>query len=522
MTRSILFASALALSALPATAQDTPQVTERPSVWSFLTAEYLTTALAHSAINWARFLADIRYDQLSVDPVAMRVVLTGVDIAPLIPDLPDGACRITAERMTLNGVPMDRIATGRGRVAIDGMGFAAGCLPPEGATMLRALGFPTIESSFTEIEFDYDYASGGGTLRISSDLERLVSLNLKADLDYISFRMDFETEEPVVAVDLTHAELSLRDRGGWALARNFLPADLQAPGALGPVVQGGLTQMFAEANGPEVAPTDAQRAFALQAGQLIGALGDGGQLVVSTAITAPPVRISEDSVQPFARLYDRLAPVMGVQAPAVLTALPVDQLQIAIDATDPPADAFETGRALITGIGAPRNTNLGVRLLVPLARNGNAEASLLIAETIETTHPGDAYGHALRAATANLPGALALLDRIERTLPYDQVIEEQNALMHGPEALYDDLDAMRTAARQFLTGTDRPRSWRAAYYWASMAAAAGDASGAAIRDEINETLRLRGDGAVWLTEAETLENGVLRDWIAKDVPTLLR
>ena len=78
------------------------------------------------------------------------------------------------------------------------------------------------------------------------------------------------------------------------------------------------------------------------------------------------------------------------------------------------------------------------------------------------------------------------------------------------------------SARDFLGGVARPRSWRAAYYWASMAAAAGDASSAALRDDITETMRLRGDAAAWAKESKSLDNGVLRDWIARDVPALLR
>ena len=75
---------------------------------------------------------------------------------------------------------------------------------------------------------------------------------------------------------------------------------------------------------------------------------------------------------------------------------------------------------------------------------------------------------------------------------YDRMIELQNEAGGGPDpAVYGSVLAMRQAARGFLNGTGRYRSYRAAYYWASMAAAAGDASGAAIRDEIEEFIELR-------------------------------
>ena len=109
------------------------------------------------------------------------------------------------------------------------------------------------------------------------------------------------------------------------------------------------------------------------------------------------------------------------------------------------------------------------------------------------------------------------------TMAKTMALAAQKGLMRGPEeALYSDLSAMRTAARDFLTGTKRPRAWLAAYYWSSMAAAAGDAAGAALRDEVVETMRLRGDADAWTKEASSIDAGVLRDWIGKDVPARLR
>ncbi|MDF1716013.1 MAG: hypothetical protein P1U75_04975 [Antarcticimicrobium sp.] len=520
-----LAAGAMTLAALPASAQDqaAPPPPARPSFWQMITAERLATGAMHSVMTWARLLADIRYDQLSVDPVAARATLTGIEIVPLIPGLPVDACRITAARVTINGNPLDRIGAGRLRLVLDGMDIAAGCLPPEGANMLRGMGFATLHAPWAELDLLYDHASGGVRARLSADFDRLASLNLSADLDYVSYRMDFETEEPVVAADLTHAELVLRDLGAWTLAQNFLPPELKQPGALGPVIAGAVAQAMAGANGPEMPASEKQRGFATQAGTVAAGFAPGGRVVLSTSIADGPFRLDEASVESFRALFDALNPQVGARPTALQVALPVAALQAALNAEEPPADALAFGRALMTGIGAPRNPAQGLKLLLPLARAGNTEASLLIARGVAESQPANAYAHALRAAATNRPGALAILDRIERDLPYAQVIEAQNVLMAGPEdALYGDLAAMRAAARDFLTGAGRPRSWRAAYYWASMAAAAGDPSGAALRDEITETLRLRGDAAAWAAETESLENGVLRDWMGKDVPARLR
>ena len=235
------------------------------------------------------------------------------------------------------------------------------------------------------------------------------------------------------------------------------------------------------------------------------------------------MRLNEASGDDPRALFEALAPSVSTTAPAVSSAINIAALQAAINSETLPANAYELGRALATGIGAPKNEGHALRLLAPLARDGNRDASLLIARLIGETRPADAYPHALLANAAGLSGALALTDSVERRLSYQQATDTQNTLTSSPdETLYGDIGAMRTAAREYLIGVNRPRSWRAAYYWASMAAAAGDRGGAALRDEIDEMLRLRGDATAWRDDAEKLDNGVLRDWIAKDVPSRLR
>jgi len=398
------------------------------------------------------------------------------------------------------------------------------CLPIEQGGLMRGLGFATLDISRVEAELNYDYPSGGVDIRIAADVDNLVALNATIDLDYFSYRMDFETEEPVIAVDLNSVQVSIDDQGAWELAKKLAPSSVRNPDTLAQIVSSVIEEGLIDTNRPGDGFSEKQRAFVSQAGVLAGEFDDSRhQIVLATQIEGGPLHLNEGAFDSFAPLFDRLNPTIMSYAPTLNATISVAELSAAFESEDPPENAFELGRALITGIGAPRNPAGGLRFLAPLARLGNTDASLLIAQSVENTLPSDAYAHALRATVAGKPGALALLDRIERDLPYVDIIAAQNKLMDGTEAaLYRDIAAMRRAARDFLTGTSRARSWRAAYYWSSMAAAAGDATGAAIRDEINEILRLRGDAVAWAAETESLDNGVLRDWIGNDVPALLR
>lgn len=518
---------ALPLPAFAQSESDAPAepTSSRPSFWSLFSIENAVTAIVHSALSSARVLADIKYDQISVDPVALRVTLTGVSISPLLPQ-PMGACLVTVDQITINGNPVDRINEARFRMALNGVEMQPSCLPIEVAGMARGFGFASLNADRADLSIRYDYASGGADLHLEADLENLATLSAYVDASYLSYRMNIATEEPVIAADITRAELSLQDAGAWALAKRMLPPTMLEPDRLNQMVSGAVTEVFQSAAAPgDPALSDKQRGFALEAGRVAaGFEGSNGRIVLSTQIDpGQSVRIAEETFASLKTAITALQPTISNTAPALRAAVSVAELDTALNAEGAPANAFDLGKALITGLGAPRNPDAARKLLLPLARNGNAEASQLIAASIETSHPKDAYEHALRSAAAGLPGSLALLDRIERSLSYDEVLEAQGGLLGSPEeALYGDLGAMRRAARDFLTGTARPRSWQAAYYWAAMSAAAGDASGASLRNDINDMMRLRGDAEPWALETRSLDNGVLRDWIGRDVPGLLR
>jgi len=290
-------------------------------------------------------------------------------------------------------------------------------------------------------------------------------------------------------------------------------------------VAGAVAGALSDENGVDAPQlSEDQQRFAAEAGALAASMANGARrIVLATNITNGPFRLDEASAAAFQPLFDALAPVLNDHAPRLDTVIPVAVLQSALNSEEVPPNALELGRAMLTGIGTPRNLNSALQLLAKASRNGDAEAAFLIAGALAEKDPGTAYGHALRAAANNVPGALAVLDLAERGTSYDRMIELQNEAGGGPDpAVYGSVLAMRQAARGFLNGTGRYRSYRAAYYWASMAAAAGDASGAAIRDEIEELMRLRGDEAAWSKEITSLENGVLRDWINKDVPAGLK
>ena len=93
-----------------------------------------------------------------------------------------------------------------------------------------------------------------------------------------------------------------------------------------------------------------------------------------------------------------------------------------------PDDAarLKIGRALVTGIGAPRSIPAGLDLLEPLARAWNGEAAALSADALAAfDQHEDAYEAALIALAAGELSAMGVADRMESLLPVPTIMSLQ-------------------------------------------------------------------------------------------------
>ena len=358
--------AALALTMAPISAP--AQSADKPTLRDIITVENFATTIVHSMLSAARVLADITYDHVSVDPVGLRLNVVGLTVRPHLPGLRPGDCRIDAARATVAGRALDRLDQGQVLIALDEVSVGAGCLDREIRSMAQGMGLDPVTTPRLEIAVSYDYPSGGGALHLSADIDKLAAIEAHVDVDYISYRMDFEREEPRVAVDLASAHITIDDRGAFDLAKNFVPGDMMRPAAIQQMVGIGLREALSEANNGG-ALSDAQNRFADQAGQVAAGFETSQRrIVISTNVGATPVRLEEETIEDFRALFDALAPSVLDHAPQLDTALAAADVQSALDADGTPPNAFALGKALLTGLGAPRNRQSGLRLLLPLAR----------------------------------------------------------------------------------------------------------------------------------------------------------
>lgn len=519
--RRLILGLCLCLSTAPLRAEET----QRPGFLDLLSFDTIATFMFNSMIQSARAFADIRYDQFSFDSRTLRMTLTNLDISPMIHR--GLTCRVTARRAILHGAAFDRPDTGRFRATLDGVTVSQGCLPLDAQPAMAILQKPTIEIPHTGIDLSLHIPSGGAQVRVSATLADLTTAELFLDADYISYRMDYLTEEPQVAVDLTQASLTLTDRGAVALARKFVPAQKSSPDAVDAMVRALLTDAFSETPTPGLessalpvpsGPSQVQQAFIDDAAQAARKLAEGStQVVFNTGPHVPPLHLGAEALVSPGALFDRLDPSVSNTALALQQAFSADDLKAAQKGRAGPEQALQLGRAFATGVGAPLNRAQALALLEPLAAD-TPEAAYLSARILDGSDPARAYELALSAAQANWPDALALIDRLEGKLDYDTLMAAQDRLAtsSAPDAA-DGALGMAALASAYASGIDEPRSYAQAYYWATMAAATGSVSAALQRDDLNEFFRLRGDAEAWRGATDDIEARVLKDWIKQDL-----
>lgn len=507
-----------------------------------LSPDHVATLLLQGGITAIRSQAEISYDALSVDVAGGTVAITGLSGAPLPAAGVDAACRFGADRLAVSGLSPAAGGLGRLRIEAAGLAVAAACMDREPREALAAVGLEALRLDRLAASFDYRFGPGAADVGVQLSVPGIADLEATLVLDYLALAEPGTGPDPVPVARLRSGAVTVEDRGLLARLRPLLPPEMADPAAAARGLAAELARSLERENraaerrariargesadAPFEAPlTAAQQAFVASFEREVARfLGQGGTVALATAVAGPAVLIDPAALDGDPRpLFDALAPTFAAGPPARAGILPAALVGRAI--TVPGGLSEEerrrVGLAFLSGRGVPRDLDRGVALLAPLA--GEAAVAQALAEALAGRDPGTAYGHALAAAAARAPGALALLDRIEAGLDPAVMLAAQAARAEagaGDEAVFASVAALRAAAQARMMGTAVPRSYPQAWYLASLAAAAGDAAGAAIRDEIEARMAARGPAgaAAWAAATAPLAGVILRDWLARDLP----
>lgn len=541
----LLGATALCLLPLAASAQ------AEASFWDLLKPEYIAQRILQTGIMALRTQVDLKYGDMAVDIANGQVALNDVQIWPAPPWDEDGACQVTIDRLVLRAAPLNR--PDLIRLKMQGWGVTAGdvCLPPEPRGAMGMAGLSEIAVPQVTLDLEYDIAQAEADVHVYTQLDGLAALDVTADFSYlwINGREDMEEPEPVAY--LRNATLTVENLGLFEAAKGQLPPPFTDPAQAGGIVQGMLSGAISDMNrtaarrkgiedlptdGAEAAPegdpgalTDAQTNFVDSVTTALPAfLENPGKLVLETGFDRQnDVRLNlkdyeGDPGQIFADLQPRLA-LTSASARAALSAALVEQALGDQAASLGDSERESVGLALLSGTGAPRDVETGIALLSPLAEAGNGKAALALSGALEQRDPPQAYRWALVAGADSQIGAAARLDRLERVLPFADVLTLQSDVVgevSHPLGALQRVTLMRDQAMARLSGIGEARSYSIATLWALMGAATGDAASADILTQIDERVARADDAGkeAWRAIEKAASGLAMQAWLGQDLP----
>ncbi len=459
--------------------------------------------LTQYALLTARTMVDLTYDHLAVDPHSGDVVITGLKLYPVLDWDQDGTCVVEIGRIAGSAnIGFEAISARR---EITGVTVAPSCFMPEQAGMMAAFGYDGLTVDNMSIDLSYDFASSAAELTVHAAVKDAAVVTLTAAFDYVWIRgvipePDNPGGDPYPVALLSEAEIVIENRGIYQALEPMLSAQIGDLQAVPQMVTGALMDMLSEGGtrSPSAAETDFVNNVAGELGRFIA---ERNRIVLSAAPEGG-VWLNESLFENPGTAIAALNPVVSAAPLVSRSLIAPDALMAAISGQAGALDEaarLRIGGALLTGLGAPRSVAHGRALLQPLAEHWHAAAALLLAEAlIEDGEPEHAYRMALRAAAGGESGGMTAADRLEQRLGVDFVLGAQfeaaqswpgaAARQAADQALIEaaDIGAMRERAHGAALGKGSPRSYAEAYYWASLAAAAGDRSSAALRERLDQ------------------------------------
>jgi hypothetical protein len=473
----------------------------RPPLTDIGILEKFTGMVTQWGIMFLRSQVDITYDGVSSDLYAGRANISGITMWPRPPWDTDNQCSVRADRLQVSGAEVTDWDRVRVRFELIGVDADLACLPPDVAGTVAGAGITELKADRAYIDVDYRMSSSSLTVSSHVAMPGLAAISVGVDFPY--FAVHGEGRLPTLA--LKRVAVEIEDQGLWEKVSPLLPPEMTSPDAVEQIVQAGLTGQLEQLNLRSTQVTTLNReqiAFissaALQAKAFVAR---PGSIVIQTTLDNPYRELDGLERTP-KRAFEVLKPLVSAQPSTRQNIISVKLLKRGINKPSALSDEdkLRVGQALMSGVGAPKSAAAGQALLAPLAANGNGEAALALANAIAAGDPAAAYSLALQAGASGAFGATGLLDQLEANVDTPSVLTMQAAALPkgvGPKDAAAasgvvSLGDMRAMAMGYLRGMGMTRSYRMAYFWASLGAAAGDEASLSLVSDIEARMRHRG------------------------------
>ncbi|MEM6662179.1 MAG: hypothetical protein AAF666_08365 [Pseudomonadota bacterium] len=505
---TVAAAAIIAGTAAPASAQTTVDAASFYNLFQKISAHY--------SILLARSFVDLTYDQLTIEPGTNTMVLSGLKIYPILDWDQEGNCEITVDRaVSGEQISFETLGTA---AEISGIFVPAACLDPQVGGMLSGFGYEGLNFDSASLEIAYNLPESSADLSITAAVADAADVSISAQFDYLWFNLPLDGYgDPLPVAQLGQAEVVIENKGVWERVEPMVAAQMGDLNAIPQMAQMMVGQAFTE--GGTRQPTDAENAFVQNlSGELARFLEEKNRIVITSAPDGG-VWLDESVFDSPQNMISALEPSISATPAAYRSIVPPAAMAAALaDGANPDEAArLSIGRALLTGVGAPRSLEDGGRLLEPLARAWNGEAAALLADAAaDVGEDGFAYEMALIALASGDMSALGTADALESRMTLSQILELQGTVGDAwpGEAEYrtgfmeaiaaGDVGKLRKDANAASVGRGLPRSYEAAYTLATLAAAGGDRSAANLRDRLDRRFAGNGDWNELIGEAGSI------------------
>ena len=466
-----------------------------------------------------RTFVDLTYDTIQAEPKTNNLIISGLRLYPELDWDQNAECVIEIDRALMGGIQgFDLVQS---VVEFSGVTLGPTCLPPDAGGMLAAFGYEVLTADTMTIDIAYELPTAAADLTVQAAIRDVGDVTLSAAFDYLWFRIPTDGgDDPIPVAILESAELAIENSGVWERVEPMVLGQFGDPAAVPPMIQAMLGQMFTE--GGTRAPNENETAFVANvASQVERFLRDKNRIVITAAPT-DGLYLDEDLFGSPSAALDALQPKLSATPLALRSMIDTETLTAALTGGSVPEDQrLRVGEALVSGVGAPLAPREGQALLKPLADAWNGPAAAAMARSFADTDPAQAYDLALRALAGGDRTIAGIADQLEARLPLATVLAAQQAAIQawpghagykdGSKTILEsgDISAMRRLASVALTGQNMPRDYASAYFWASLAAAAGDRGGVSLRERLDYRFARE---AAWQTTSGEVASEVLKAW----------
>lgn len=468
----------------------------------------LTRVMLDFGVMLLRSQVDMTYDGISVTRSGHEISITGLTFYPSINWDREGLCEIAIARLDISSSG----GIGRSEMHFEALGTTVEplCLPPEAREPLAMTGYERIAVDRLYMDMEYEVGSSEMDLSGHLALADAAVVDASASFDYFWFR-EGPWGDPEPAMLLSSVVVSIEDRGLLERIRPIVPPDAFNFDAAPQIVAAGLEQALSEGGFREI--TGAERSFIAATSAAVGDFLGGSGRISAVARPSQPVWLGPNTFRRPSDMITVLSPeITSGAAVGAAEMIGTDLLAAALSGEAlAPEDARRVGLALLDGVGAPLAPTVGRSLLEPLA-GGDPEVAMAMAEALADDDPVAAYVHALAAAEAGADRALALLDEVEAELTAADLLRLQGQSRAAIVEAATGASELRDAALAKMLGVGQRRSYADAYVLASLAAAAGDLSSAALRDRIARRISAHDEDGSWDAQVGALDEEVLGVW----------